>query len=292
MQSLGQKRQSNLLPMVSVGVPVYNEAKFLRSSLEALVTQDYENIEIIISDNGSTDETPDICREFADKYPFVSFHRFKENSGAANNFNHVFNCSSGKYFMWAAGHDRWSSNYIGKCVDELEGHSSAAIAFGSCCWIDEVSEPYNKYSGFSDTKGLVLLARYMTVIWGNMHPILGLIRSSFLAKDPMLPVVGADLIMLTDLVIKGDFLHASGAVWNRREFREELTYEQKLKRYQSKEYFLTKKKIDKVFPLMLLPFRLISVVWHARLRFTEKLMVSGLLILTFPFKYISARRAK
>lgn len=60
------------MPLVSVGMPVYNGAKTLRRAMDSILGQDYSNFEFIISDNASTDETPEICREYAacEKYSF------------------------------------------------------------------------------------------------------------------------------------------------------------------------------------------------------------------------------
>lgn len=99
-------------PLVSIGMPVYNEAWFTTRSLEALVTQDYPCLELIISDNASTDGTSEIAQEFATRHEWIRYHRFDTNQGPAANFKYVLDQSTGKYFLWAAGHDLWSSNFI------------------------------------------------------------------------------------------------------------------------------------------------------------------------------------
>ena len=85
-------------PLVSIGMPLYNEEKFLRQSLESLTSQDYANIEIIISDNHSTDGTQLICDEFTSRFKFISYNRFSVNKGIIKNFNYVLQHAKGKYF--------------------------------------------------------------------------------------------------------------------------------------------------------------------------------------------------
>src|SRR6185437_5892161 len=87
---------------VTVGLPVYNGARHLPSALAGLAAQTYTDLEIVISDNCSTDETEEICRAFAAEDDRVRYIRRTENRGAAWNFNSVVTETSSPYFKWAA----------------------------------------------------------------------------------------------------------------------------------------------------------------------------------------------
>jgi len=87
-------------PRVSIGVAIYNEAKFLRSTLDSVLAQDFTDFELIISDNASTDGTQEISLEYVARDPRVSYHRNETNVGATENFNLVFKYATGEYFMW------------------------------------------------------------------------------------------------------------------------------------------------------------------------------------------------
>ncbi len=141
-----------------------------------MVKQDYPHIELIISDNASTDATAQICREYAEIYPWIRYHEFKINEGLAKNSTYVLETATGKYFMWAAGHDLWSANYLSACVDMLESHPKAIIAYGSSQWIDDQGGDFGREYGWVDTRGMDVVARYFTILWSNMHPILGVIE--------------------------------------------------------------------------------------------------------------------
>ena len=65
---------SSTTPRVSIGMPVYNGQRFLREVLDSILAQTFADFELIISDNGSTDETESICREYAARDPRVSYH--------------------------------------------------------------------------------------------------------------------------------------------------------------------------------------------------------------------------
>ncbi|MBU4415143.1 MAG: glycosyltransferase, partial [Proteobacteria bacterium] len=114
-------------PLVSVGMPVYNGAKTLRRALDSILEQDYTNFELIISDNASTDETTEICREYAARDSRISYYRIEKNTGAVWNFNRVFELASGKYFMWAAHDDDHLPSFISKCVERLEANTQAVL---------------------------------------------------------------------------------------------------------------------------------------------------------------------
>src|SRR5262249_49655951 len=102
------------------GMPIYNGGKVIRESPDSLLAQDYENIEVIITDNTSTDGTEFICREYAARDRRVRYVRNEYNVGAIENFNRAFRLGAGPYFMWASGHDLRSTGSISKCVEVLE----------------------------------------------------------------------------------------------------------------------------------------------------------------------------
>ncbi len=100
------------LPLVSIGIPLYNSEKTLRYALDSLLSQTYSNIEFIISDNCSTDSTASICKEYQEVDKRIIFHQQKSNIGPTENFDFVLGQSTGEFFMWAAGDDYRSPNYV------------------------------------------------------------------------------------------------------------------------------------------------------------------------------------
>ena len=277
-------------PLISIGMPIFNEGRFLLESLEALVRQDHPNIEFIIADNASTDETSAICTRYAERYPWIQYHRHEKNIGPGANFAFVRAQATGSYFMWASGHDLWAPDYLSSCVAQLSTRKDAAIAFGSCSWIDGAGNCFGREYGCNDTRGLDTVSRYFSVFWGNMHPILGLIRTEWLKNLPLINTVGADLILLTQLSLQGNFIHVPGTQWSRREFRTEASYADKLERYKSHEYGLASSKLQKAFPLLRLPLELIRGVARAKIPLAVKLSIMLLLLPTLPIKYLAGRR--
>lgn len=278
-------------PLVSVGMPLFNEGRFLRKALQSLLAQDYPRFEILISDNASTDETAAICKEFVALDPRVKYVRLSENLGAAENFRRVSRMANGLYFMWAGGHDIWAANLLSTCVAALEQNPGAVIAFGTWFWIDEYGRPFPKYTGWTDTRGLSPTARFFTVLWGNMHPILGLIRAEALrGVKPFQNLVGADLVLLCDLALRGDFVHEPVTNWCRREFRHEQSHGEKVERYRTREYGLAGSWIDAYLPLARLPIELLRVLLKSDIPAVDKVLAVPILLLSMPLRYVIGKR--
>lgn len=276
-------------PLIDIAVPIYNEEAFISETLESLLSQTYSNIRILIFDNASTDSTKDICQKYATKYENIEYFPAEENIGATANYEKALSFASGEYFMWAGGHDLWSNNLISECITKLDKKPNATLAFGSTYWINEHAEPKNKYSGWTDTQGLDVVARFFCVLLGNMHPILGVIRLQPLKKSHFYRTVGADLLLLLQLVLQGDFVHATKASCYRREAddRSSETYHQRMQRYNSDGYNLTGKKsfINKL-PLLKLPYFVFQTVFCAKIPISKKIMISFILLPTLLVKYI------
>lgn len=277
-------------PLVSIGIPIYNEGRFLEESLASILAQDYKNLEIIISDNASTDNSGELCQKFVDKDARISYSRFGQNRGVTGNFRRVLDTATGKYFMWAAGHDLWSPNFISQCVRLLENDSEGVIAFGSAEWINATGSPIERTSGWADTRGMDAVARFFSVFWGNMHPILGVIRMETLRRVRFPSCVGADLVMLSELALKGYFMHARTTSWSRREFRQLEDYRDRMKRYRSTEFALSRSLVDRAFPVLRLPLELVGVVLRSRIRWFEKVGILAILVPSLPVKYAIGRR--
>lgn len=287
MRITQDKKASN--PLVSIGLPIYNEEFFLRDTLDSLLAQDYSNIEIVISDNASTDQTEDICRDYANRFPEIRYIRFDTNKGQGKNFNKVLSESEGEFFMWASGHDLWSPNFISACLKKLNLNEDAIVAVPSCEWIDGNGKVMEKKSGFSDTSGMDPIARYFTMFWGNMHPAYGLMRTNIIKTWPIREIIGEDLIMMTFLALKGDFVHAENALWSRREFRFEKSYTERLKRYKKGDQKVAMTMTDKLFPFAKLIYYLFTTVLQSEIPLFSKMLIGFLLFPSIIVKFFSGK---
>lgn len=103
-------------PWVSVGMPVYNSAEFIRKALDSILGQTHRNFELIISDNASTDDTESICRAYSAKDPRIRYVRQSENIGATSNFRYVLEAASHDRFIWATADDWWDPDRLERLI--------------------------------------------------------------------------------------------------------------------------------------------------------------------------------
>ena len=109
-----------LEPLVSIGIPVYNSDDTIAACLRSVLNQTYRNIEVVVSDNCSTDMTATICKDFASLDSRISLVVQGENLGPAANFDFVLSRSTGDYFMWIAADDIKSDDFVALNLEFLE----------------------------------------------------------------------------------------------------------------------------------------------------------------------------
>ena len=112
----------NRIPVVSIGLPVFNGEPSIRAALESLLAQTFTDFELIISDNASTDATESICREYAARDPRINYFHHEKNQGASANFQFVLDRARGEFFMWAACDDVRSTDFISVNLDFLRNN--------------------------------------------------------------------------------------------------------------------------------------------------------------------------
>jgi glycosyltransferase involved in cell wall biosynthesis len=109
-------------------MPVYNGAKYIRDALDFLLAQTYPDLELIISDNASTDKTEEICRGYVARDARIRYVRRPENTGAAAYFQFVPDEAVGEYFMRAAHDDYWKPDFIAHAL-AIQGIAQSEYPF-------------------------------------------------------------------------------------------------------------------------------------------------------------------
>ncbi|MEC4684612.1 MAG: glycosyltransferase [Nitrospirota bacterium] len=206
--------------LVSIGMPVYNGERFIRKALDSLLDQDYENFELIISDNASTDATEEICLDYVSIDTRIRYYRNEYNLGSVENFNRVFDLSSGKYFMWAGGHDGWAPTFISSCVVDLENDPQAVLCYSQTIYMDLEDNPLYIMPDRIDTRFLESAAERLKYVlqklyWCNM--IYGVIRSDVLRQTGLFRnVIGPDTVLIAELSLAGTFIQVAEPLYFRR----------------------------------------------------------------------------
>jgi glycosyltransferase involved in cell wall biosynthesis len=128
MTEVLEERMPTSTPLVTIGLPVYNGEASIKRALGSLIDQDYPNIEIIVSDNASTDATLKICRRVLRGNPNARVIAQPINRGPHANFEAVAKEAHGEFFMWAADDDVWRPRFVSALVTELLEHPEACLA--------------------------------------------------------------------------------------------------------------------------------------------------------------------
>lgn len=137
-------------PLVSIGIPCFNRPAGIKETLECFLNQSYKNIEIIISDNCSTDQKVwEIITKYSNKDLRIKPFRQDTNKGSSFNFEFVLGKSKGKYFLWASDDDLWDYTFIEKAIFFLENNCEYHAWFPTIVNIDTYGKIIRTYLGFS-----------------------------------------------------------------------------------------------------------------------------------------------
>ncbi len=210
-REIGRMKGGHHAPLVSIGVPVYNGEKVLKQALDSILGQTYQNLEVVICDNASTDGTEAICREYASRDTRVRYVRNPTNIGCNPNFWRTFEMSSGELFMWGAADDVKPSTAVASCVDALRKNPKAVLAYGPVFlqgpgWkeIVRVDNPMCM-DGLSPAQRVRLLVRELKT---NVLEY-GLYRREALSKGVYGDHSGCDTLFLLQMCLLGPFVYTS-----------------------------------------------------------------------------------
>ncbi len=116
-------------PRVTIGLPVYNGVKFLAGALDSWIDQDFGEFELIVSDNASTDETPEILAGYQEKDSRIRILRRETTVPAADNFNGLVEEAGAPYFTWSAHDDFREPSFLRKLVAVLDEDPDTILAY-------------------------------------------------------------------------------------------------------------------------------------------------------------------
>lgn len=208
-------------PIVTVGVPVFNGEPYLLDTLRSLLAQDEPRLEVVVSDNASTDGTQEICRVLAAQDDRLSYSRSASNRGAAWNYNRVLEQARAPWFKWAADDDLCEPAFVRRCLEALEDAAPGTVlAYPATVLIDadgDVLGPMDDSNlDLRDERPSARLARLL----GNRlewHPVFGVISTETLrttrgiGRFPL-----ADTVVLAELCLRGRFTQVGEPLFLRR----------------------------------------------------------------------------
>lgn len=208
---------------VTIGLPVFNGERHLRQAIESVLTQDYDDLRLVIGDNASTDGTLDLCRSYAERDPRVTLLESDVNRGAAWNFNRLVDHATGDYFRWLACDDYLDPRCVGVCVDALDRQRDAVLVHTGVVDVDDDGEVLYKW----DPTGACLDAdpvdRYQWLLRHSEEcfEAFGLIRLDALRRTKLIgPYSGSDHALLQELALLGRYAEIDERLFFHREHAE------------------------------------------------------------------------
>lgn len=206
-------------PRVTLGVPVYNAEQYLAETLDSLLAQDYADLEVVVSDNASTDMTRAIVMQYAAQDSRVRLIANPVNLGAAANYNRLVREARGELFKWCGYDDLLAPTYVSRCVDALDQEPRAALAFPRTLIIDaagRVVQAYDDRLDLRDERPWMRVAQFARRV-NLCNACFGLMRREVMLRTGLIRgYVSSDIPFLAEMAAHGPFLQVQQPLFRRR----------------------------------------------------------------------------
>lgn len=206
-------------PRVTVGLPVFNGERYLATTLDSVLAQDYDDFELLVSDNASTDRTVDIVESRAAADSRVRLVRNERNLGAAYNYNRLVREAHGELFKWAGYDDLLAPSYLRRCVDTLDDHPDAALAFPQTVIIDGDGASvvdYDDRLDLRDSASWRRVAKFARRV-SLCNACFGVQRRRVMLTTGLIrPYISSDVPYLAEMAARGTFVQVPERLFYRR----------------------------------------------------------------------------
>jgi len=204
---------------VSVGMPAYNAEQWIGSAIESILGQSLSELELIISDNGSTDRTVAVCERYVASDDRVRLIRNERNLGAAANYNRTFREATAPLFKWASANDLCHPEFLSACVRVLDERPDVVLVYPSTVIFSddpEQGELYREGIDLDDDDPVRRFLRFYGGV-GLNNAMNGVIRAAALKRVPLhKPYLGSDLVTTAALTLHGKFVKLPEPYFYRR----------------------------------------------------------------------------
>lgn len=190
-------------PLVTIGIPTYNRAKQLRRAIETALGQNYSNIEVIVSDNASTDGTQSQYQLLCDSDPRLKYLQQEKNIGPTANFAAVLKAATGVYFMWLGDDDWIDAGYVSSCARVLASDPSISLVSGVPQYYADGKKVHTgKYFSLSSHSPWMRVIEYYAKVADN-GMFYGLMRTAGIRELEISNVMGGDWLMIASVAFTG-----------------------------------------------------------------------------------------
>ena len=190
--------------LVSIGLPTYNRAASLRRAISSALAQDYESIELVISDDASSDDTQILCEEIRAQDCRARYLRQRTNCGLTVNFQEVLRQSRGEFFMWLADDDWLDTSYVSECVKYLESHRDYVLVAGTAGFFSRDGRllAQGECINLDEEEGPARVAHYYWVVDTN-SVMYGVMRRDKVADIEHVNTLGGDWLIVGAMALRG-----------------------------------------------------------------------------------------
>jgi glycosyltransferase involved in cell wall biosynthesis len=190
--------------LVSIGLPTYNRATHLERAIASVLAQTHRQIELIVSDNASSDGTERLCREWSRRDNRLRYVRQPENLGPTANFHEVLAPARGQHFMWLSDDDWLDANYVSECLSALASDPKTSIAAGRCFHYDSAGRLLKEdvATNLRQPDVAERIVAYFTHV--NYNSIFyGLMRTELVRRVGMRNALGSDWLVVVWMLLHG-----------------------------------------------------------------------------------------
>lgn len=207
------------VPRLSIGLPVYNGEQYLPEALDALLGQSYDDFELIISDNASTDGTGDICRRYRAMDSRIRYVRLPKNVGAGPNHNYVFTLGRGELWKWASHDDLYGRDLLLRCVEALDERPHMVLAHTTNAIIDGDGRATQVFDYRLATDSPYAPLRFRSLLFEpGGDDFYGVIRADVLRRvAPHNSYHHADRTFVAEIALNGPFYQVPELLYFRRD---------------------------------------------------------------------------
>lgn len=215
--------------LVSVGLPVRNAGQRVTDVAKSVLGQDHHRLELIISDNASTDDTEEVCRELARSDSRVVYHRQARNIGLLNNFMHVMRVANGTYFRWIGDDDRLEPTFVSRCLEEFAAEPRLALVTTGLSYAGPdgtaQSERYVGTALRSDdpVERFTEMLRLLNESHLLIDPLYGMVRRASVVAIPRRNILHEDEVFAAKLALAGPWSHVPEVLAHRGWKPERIT---------------------------------------------------------------------
>ncbi|GAA3277810.1 MULTISPECIES: glycosyltransferase family 2 protein [Dactylosporangium] len=213
--------------LVSVCLPVRNGAKRIPAVARSVLAQDHTDLELVISDNASTDETQEVARALAAEDPRVKYYRQPENVGLLNNFVSAMHRATGTYMRWIGDDDAMQPNCISRSLDRFAEDPRLIMVTAACEFhgddgVVRTSE-YHREELLSDDPivRLTEMLRLLNDSYLLLDPLYGVIRREAIVGIPRKNMLREDQVYSSKLALAGPWGHVNEVLYRRGFQRDE-----------------------------------------------------------------------